>query len=110
MRTKEAMEVWELFRDTCTGPKEPVRKLLRNLDERLAELEAENTRLRSCLEDATENERLTTHEFNQLKEERDKLRELVLKLHDELVSCEENEYICGGHKFDKDVRELGVEG
>lgn len=79
------------------------------LEDACEQLEAENTRLRSCLEDAAENERLTTHEFNQLKEERDKLRELVLKLHDELLSCEENEYICGGHKFDEDVRELGVE-
>lgn len=42
-----------------------------------AELKAENRRLRSCLEDAAENDRLTTHEFNQLKEERDKLRELL---------------------------------
>lgn len=44
---------------------------------KVAELRAENTRLRSCLEDAAENERLTTHEFNQLKEERDKLRKLL---------------------------------
>ena len=44
------------------------------------ELKAENVRLRSCLEDAAENERLTTHEFNQLKEQRDKLRELVMGL------------------------------
>lgn len=72
-------------------------------------LEAENVRLRSCLEDAAENERLTTHEFNQLEEERDKLRKLVRDMHGELLSCEENEYICGGHKFDEDVRELGVE-
>lgn len=42
-----------------------------------AELKAENRRLRSCLEDAAENDRLTTHEFNQLEEERDKLRELA---------------------------------
>ena len=117
MRTKEATEVWELFRDTCTGPKEPVRKLLRNLDERLAELEAENTRLRSCLEDAAENERLTTHEFNQLKEERDKLRELVRdydKVLDNAV------YVWGtvagflgyGRKYDAlhdCMKELGVE-
>ena len=39
----------------------------------------------------------------------DRMRELVRKLHDELVSCEENEYIPGGHKFDGDVRELGME-
>ena len=44
-----------------------------------------------------------------LQAENAKLRELVRKLHDELVSCEENEYIPGGHKFDGDVRELGVE-
>lgn len=48
-------------------------------------------------------------DLEQTKAENAKLRELVRKLHDELVSCEENEYIPGGHKFDKDVRELGVE-
>ena len=42
-----------------------------------AELKAENMRLRSCLEDAAENERLTTHEFNQLKEQRNKLWDLL---------------------------------
>ena len=44
---------------------------------KVAELKAENVRLRSCLEDAAENERLTTHEFNQLKEERDRLRGML---------------------------------
>ena len=48
-------------------------------------------------------------EVDRLQAENAKLRELVRKLHDELVSCEENEYIPGGHKFDGDVRELGVE-
>ena len=40
-------------------------------------IETENTRLRSCLEDAAENERLTAHEFDQLKEERDRLRGML---------------------------------
>ena len=48
-------------------------------------------------------------EIMRLRDENAKLRELVRKLHDELVSCEENEYIPGGHKFDGDVRELGIE-
>lgn len=38
-----------------------------------------------------------------------KLRELVRSMHDELVSCEDNGYVCGGHKFDERVRELGIE-
>ena len=38
-----------------------------------------------------------------------KLRELVRIMHGELVSCEDNGYVCGGHKFDERVRELGIE-
>ena len=41
--------------------------------------------------------------------ENKKLRELMRIMHSEMVSCEDNGYICGGHKFDKRVRELGVE-
>ena len=48
-------------------------------------------------------------ENDQLKAENAKLRELVLSMHDELVSCEDNGYVCGGHKFDERVRELGIE-
>lgn len=44
-----------------------------------------------------------------LYEENDKLRELVRIMHGELVSCEDNGYVCGGHKFDERVRELGIE-
>lgn len=44
-----------------------------------------------------------------LKAENDKLRELVRVMHGELVSCEDNGYVCGGHKFDERVRELGIE-
>lgn len=44
-----------------------------------------------------------------LKAENEKLRELVRIMHSELVSCEDNGYVCGGHKFDERVRELGVE-
>ena len=41
-------------------------------------------------------------------EQTEKLRELVRIMHSELVSCEDNGYVCGGHKFDERVRELGV--
>jgi len=47
--------------------------------------------------------------FNQLQEENDKLRELARVMHGELVSCEDNGYVCGGHKFDKRCEELGVD-
>ena len=43
-----------------------------------------------------------------LQAENAKLRELVRIMHSELVSCEDNGYVCGGHKFDERVRELGV--
>ena len=42
------------------------------------------------------------------KTENAELRELVRIMHSELVSCEDNGYVCGGHKFDDRVRELGV--
>lgn len=48
-------------------------------------------------------------EVELMRSENAKLRKLVRQMHSELVSCEENEYICGGHKFDEDVRELGVD-
>lgn len=44
-----------------------------------------------------------------LRSENEKLRELVRIMHSEMVSCEDNGYICGGHKFDKRVSELGIE-
>ena len=76
-----------------------------------AELKAENTRLRSCLEDAAENERLTAHEFDQLKEQRDKLRELVRDMWRELAAaCTEQ---VTSHetfgKFSDRMNELGGE-
>ena len=48
-------------------------------------------------------------ENDQLQAENEKLRELVRIMHGELVSCEDNGYVCGGHKFDERVRELGIE-
>ena len=76
-----------------------------------AELKAENTRLRSCLKDAAENERLTAHEFDQLKEERDKLRELICDMWRELAAaCAEQ---VTSHetlgKFSDRMNEFGVE-
>ena len=46
---------------------------------------------------------------SQTVKENVKLRELVRVMHSELVSCEDNGYVCGGHKFDYRVRELGIE-
>ena len=40
--------------------------------------------------------------------ENSKLRELVYVMHSELVSCEDNGYICGGHKFDDRMCKLGI--
>ena len=44
-----------------------------------------------------------------IEAENAKLLELVRIMHSELVSCEDNGYVCGGHKFDGRMRELGVE-
>lgn len=48
-------------------------------------------------------------ERKRLDYENGQLRELVCIMHGELVSCEDNGYVCGGHKFDDRTRELGVE-
>ena len=48
-------------------------------------------------------------EIDRLRDESAELRELVRIMHGELVSCEDNGYVCGGHKFDERVRELGIE-
>lgn len=45
----------------------------------------------------------------ELEAENAKLRELVRIMHGELVSCEDNGYICGGQKFNERVSELGIE-
>lgn len=45
----------------------------------------------------------------ELVSENAKLRELVCIMHGELVSYEDNGYVCGGHKFDDRVREFGIE-
>ena len=73
----------------------------------IREYVAENAKLRE------ENQHigLIAYELGRksVAQENAKLRELVLSMHDELVSCEDNGYVCGGHKFDERVRELGVE-
>lgn len=44
-----------------------------------------------------------------IEAENAKLRELVRIMHSELVSCEDNGYVCGGHKFDDRMRDLRIE-
>lgn len=62
----------------------------------------------SILLNAEEKDELFGY-LDRLKAENAKLRELVRIMHGELVSCEDNGYVCGGHKFDERVRELGVD-
>jgi hypothetical protein len=50
-----------------------------------------------------------TDELRAALEENAKLRELVRIMHSEMVSSEDNGYVCGGHKFDERVSELGIE-
>lgn len=47
------------------------------LEEACERLQDENERLRSCLSDSAENERIIGHEFRELRAENEKLRELV---------------------------------
>lgn len=129
MKSESVTKAWEFYRDNCQGFKEPMRKEFRKLDEYVASLESENAKLRELVWDMwfwgyegymdSESQydagvlyanAKALHELLQESRAKNvKLRELVRKLHDELVSCEENEYVPGGHKFDGDVRELGVE-
>lgn len=51
MRTKAVAEVWEFYRDNYPGPKEPMRKQMRELDAYVAKLEAENEWLAKKLDD-----------------------------------------------------------
>lgn len=43
-----------------------------------------------------------------LHAENAELRSLCRDMHGELVACEENGYVCGGHKFDDRAEKLGV--
>lgn len=47
-------------------------------------------------------------ELKLLKAENAELRSLCRDMHGELVACEENGYVCGGHKFDERAEKLGV--
>ena len=51
MKTTAVTELWEFYRDNCTGYKEPMRKKLHELDDSVAELEAENEALRELVRD-----------------------------------------------------------
>lgn len=48
-------------------------------------------------------------EYMQEESENAELRELLSVMHGEMVSCEDNGYICGGHKFDERMHKLGIE-
>lgn len=50
MRTEQVTKVWEFYRDNCAGYKEPMRKQLRELDEHVDHIEAENAELRERME------------------------------------------------------------
>ena len=60
------------------------------------------------LADQQKHEREVQASITALESENAKLRDLARIMHSELVSCEDNGYVCGGHKFDQRVRELGV--
>lgn len=75
---------------------------------RVDELCAENERLRGLVASLIDRSFRTADKMNCLNAENAKLRGLVRIMHSELVSCEDNGYICGGHKFDKRVHELGI--
>ena len=55
MLTESVTEVWEFYRDSHDGFKEPMRKRLRKLDRHVAGLEDENAQLRTQLADVTES-------------------------------------------------------
>lgn len=79
-------------------------------------LEAENTRLRSCLSDTEEHASMFLWENKQLEEERDKLRELVQDMHHFILLCGDTR-LCGiatpdktldVGTFEQRMEELGV--
>lgn len=69
----------------------------------------ELTALRKAIEQRNGELRPWKRQAERLVAENAELRELVLDIYGELVSCEDNGYICGGHKFDKRVCDLGIE-
>lgn len=86
-------------------------KFLHNLpceqvSDRIVELETENENLLKTVDSVMPS---LIEDNAKLKVENERLRELVRIMHSELVSCEDNGYVCGGHKFDDRVRELGIE-
>jgi len=51
MKSKRVTSTWEFYRDNCEGFKEPMRKELRKLDGYVANIEAENSKLRVLVRD-----------------------------------------------------------
>lgn len=47
MKTECVTKVWEFYLDNCAGYKEPMRKQLRELDDYVASIEADNAKLRN---------------------------------------------------------------
>ena len=47
-------------------------------------------------------------DYRHLEAENAELKSLCRDMHGELVACEENGYVCGGHKFDERAEKLGV--
>lgn len=76
---------------------------------RALEMEDENAKMQEDLLDAEHEESRAWDRVRAAERRNDELRELVRIMHGELVSCEDNGYVCGGHKFDERVRELGVD-
>lgn len=125
MKSKRVTSTWEFYRDNCEGFKEPMRKELRKLDVYVANIEAENAKLRDeldfCLKhvpdcdgceamldcwecllaDSSQKER------KRLDYENEKLRELVRDLYRDLAA------ILGDglwmEPYESEMMELGVD-
>ena len=69
-------------------------------------LRAENERLRSCLSDDAENERLIMGEYKQLREENERLRTMAVRYYTELLHSDD---ALGQIMSRKKLQELGIE-
>ena len=102
MTLDEAIAHTEWVVDNCEGG-------CANDHRQLAEWLRELVALRAEYEGLKERYDLLLEKTVEMADKNAKLRELVCIMHGELVACEDNGYVCGGHKFDGRVRELGIE-
>lgn len=106
MKSERVTQAWEFYRDNCPGFKEPMRKQFRRLDEYVSVVETENAKLKRAAErdaDVMESLNLSLEES---QAENAKLRECLQDFAD-AIKNDDGFGVDQGWMLER-MRELGV--